>query len=89
MRELVKDLHAYTGWRIAFVYAVDMRFTYASTSHFSFGLTDDLRTTGHIQTFFPESDLCGGFVSRNRILVRYLGEQGDTPFKSFCHVSRL
>ena len=59
MRELVKDLHAYTGWRIALCLRRGHAGLPMPVPRISlFGLTDDLREQlNHIQTLFPKSDL--------------------------------
>ena len=86
MRELVKDLHEYTGWRIALCLrrghaGLPMPVPLMSI----FGSTSDLKEQlASIQNLFPQSDLYAvGSSAGTGLLVRYLGEQGlDTPFKA-------
>lgn len=86
MRELVKDLNEYTGWRIALCLrrghaGLPMPIPKMSI----FGSTEDLKEQlEFIQTQFPQSDLYAvGSSAGTGLLVRYLGEQGiDTPFKA-------
>ncbi|MGE8540437.1 MAG: YheT family hydrolase [Acinetobacter sp.] len=86
MRELVRDLHLYTGWRIALC----LRRGHAGLpmpvpKMNLFGSTDDLREQlAWIQEKFPNSDLYGmGSSAGTGLLVRYLGEQAkDTPLKA-------
>ena len=86
MRELVKDLHAYTGWRIALCLRRGHAGLPMPVPQISlFGSTHDLKEQlGHIQNLFPDSDLYAvGSSAGTGLLVRYLGEQGeDTPFKA-------
>lgn len=86
MRELVKDLHQYTGWRIALCLRRGHAGLPMPVPQISlFGSTSDLKEQlTHIQNLFPESDLYAvGSSAGTGLLVRYLGEQGtDTPFKA-------
>ena len=86
MRELVKDLHEYTGWRIALCLRRGHAGLPMPVPQISlFGSTHDLKEQlGHIQNLFPDSDLYAvGSSAGTGLLVRYLGEQGeDTPFKA-------
>lgn len=86
MRELVKDLNAYTGWRIALC----LRRGHAQLpmpvpKMNLFGSVEDLKEQiAFIQQSFPQSSLYGvGSSAGTGLLVRYLGEQGeDTPLKA-------
>lgn len=86
MRELVRDLHRYTGWRIALC----LRRGHAGLpmpvpKMNLFGSTQDLREQLlYIQDQFPTSDLYAvGSSAGTGLLVRYLGEEGEmTPFKA-------
>lgn len=86
MRELVKDLHAYTGWRVALC----LRRGHAQLpmpvpKMNLFGSVEDLKEQiDFIQQQFPQSELYGvGSSAGTGLLVRYLGEQGeDTPLKA-------
>jgi len=86
MRELVRDIHQYTGWRIALCLrrghaGLPMPVPLMSI----FGSTSDLKEQlASIQNTFPQSDLYAvGSSAGTGLLVRYLGEQGlDTPFKA-------
>jgi predicted alpha/beta-fold hydrolase len=86
MRELVRDLHQYTGWRIALCLRrghADLPLPVPKMS--LFGFTADLREqVAYIQQQFPASPLYAvGSSAGTGLLVRYLGEQGkDTPFKA-------
>lgn len=86
MRELVRDLHQYTGWRIALCLRrghADLPLPVPKMS--LFGFTSDLREqVAYIQQQFPDSPLYAvGSSAGTGLLVRYLGEQGlDTPFKA-------
>ena len=86
MRELVKDLHEYTGWRIALCLRRGHAGLPMPVPQISlFGSTSDLKEQlEYIQTIFPKSDLYAvGSSAGTGLLVRYLGEQGiDTPFKA-------
>ena len=86
MRELVKDLHAYTGWRIALCLRRGHAGLPMPVAKINlFGATDDLREQiAHIQKQFSQSDLYGvGSSAGTGLLVRYLGEEGDqTPLKA-------
>ncbi|MDR7015446.1 alpha/beta fold hydrolase [Acinetobacter sp. 3657] len=86
MRELVKDLHQYTGWRIALCLRRGHAGLPMPVPQISlFGSTRDLKEQlDHIQQLFPSSDLYAvGSSAGTGLLVRYLGEQGeDTPFKA-------
>lgn len=86
MRELVKDLHEYTGWRIALCLRRGHAGLPMSVPQMSiFGSTSDLKEQlNFIQQKFPQSDLYAvGSSAGTGLLVRYLGEQGlDTPFKA-------
>ncbi len=86
MRELVKDLHEYTGWRIALCLRRGHAGLPMPVPQMSiFGSTSDLREQiRFIQSAFPQSDLYAvGSSAGTGLLVRYLGEEGDkTPFKA-------
>ena len=86
MRELVKDLNEYTGWRIALCLRRGHAGLPMPVPKMSiFGSTDDLKEQlEFIQMQFPQSDLYAvGSSAGTGLLVRYLGEQGiDTPFKA-------
>lgn len=86
MRELVRDLHHLTGWRIALCLRrghANLPLTVPQIN--LFGSTEDLREQlVHIQQQYPTSDLYAvGSSAGTGLLVRYLGECGlDTPFKA-------
>ena len=86
MRELVRDLHQHTGWRIALCLRrghADLPLPVPKMS--LFGPTSDLQEqVAYIQQQFPDSCLYAvGSSAGTGLLVRYLGEQGlDTPFKA-------
>lgn len=86
MRELVRDLHDYTGWRIALCLRrghADLPLTVPQMN--LFGSTADLKEQiSYIQHKFPKSNLYGvGSSAGTGLLVRYLGEEGDkTPLKA-------
>jgi len=86
MRELVKDLHEYTGWRIALCLRRGHAGLPMPVPQMSlFGSTADLKEQiDYIQKHFPLSDLYAvGSSAGTGLLVRYLGDQGlDTPFKA-------
>lgn len=86
MRELVKDLHEYTGWRIALcIRRGHAKLPMPVPKMNLFGSTDDLREQiQFIQQQFPQSDLYAvGSSAGTGLLVRYLGEEGDqTPLKA-------
>lgn len=86
MRELVKDLHEYTGWRIALcIRRGHAKLPMPVPKMNLFGSTEDLKEQiQFIQTEFPQSDLYGAGTSAGTgLLVRYLGEEGDqTPLKA-------
>lgn len=86
MRELVKDLHEYTGWRIALCLRRGHAGLPMPVPQMSiFGSTSDLKEQlTHIQQVFPQSKLYAvGSSAGTGLLVRYLGEQGlDTPFEA-------
>ncbi|MCU4588246.1 alpha/beta hydrolase [Acinetobacter ursingii] len=86
MRELVKDLHEYTGWRIALCLRRGHAGLAMPVPQISlFGSTPDLKEQLlHIQRLFPDSNLYAvGSSAGTGLLVRYLGEQGlNTPFKA-------
>lgn len=86
MRELVKDLHEYTGWRIALCLRRGHAGLPMPVPQMSiFGSTSDLKEQlVFIQEQFPQSELYAvGSSAGTGLLVRYLGEQGeDTPFKA-------
>ncbi|MFB5708629.1 YheT family hydrolase [Acinetobacter radioresistens] len=91
MSELVRDLHHYTGWRIALcLRRGHAKLPMTVPKICLFGSTDDLREQLiHIQSKFPDSVLYGvGSSAGTGLLVRYLGEEGHhTPFKAafaFC-----
>ncbi|ENV32764.1 YheT family hydrolase [Acinetobacter gerneri] len=86
MREIVRDLHAYTGWRIALCVRRGHAGLPMPVPQMSiFGSVADLREQiNFIQTQFPLSSLYAvGSSAGTGLLVRYLGEQGEnTPFKA-------
>lgn len=86
MRELVRDLHQYTGWRIALCLRRGHAGLPMPVPKINlFGSTDDLREQlAYIQDKYPASPLYGmGSSAGTGLLVRYLGEQGgNTPFKA-------
>ena len=86
MRELVKDLHQATGWRIALCLRRGHAGLPLSIPKINlFGSTQDLREQiEFIQDQFPQSDLYAvGSSAGTGLLVRYLGEEEDrTPIKS-------
>ena len=86
MREVVRDLNRYTGWRIALCLRrghADLPMPVPKMN--LFGSTDDLREQiAFIQSTFPSSTLYAvGSSAGTGLLVRYLGEEGSqTPFKA-------
>ena len=86
MGEMVKDLHEYTGWRIALcIRRGHAKLPMPVPKINLFGSTEDLKEQiQFIQTEFPQSDLYGvGTSAGTGLLVRYLGEEGDqTPLKA-------
>ncbi|ANF81877.1 alpha/beta hydrolase [Acinetobacter sp. NCu2D-2] len=86
MRELVRDLNRYTGWRIALCLRrghADLPMPVPKIN--LFGSTQDLREQLlYIQDKFPQSDLYAvGSSAGTGLLVRYLGEEGEqTPLKA-------
>ena len=86
MRELVQDLHHYTGWRIALCLRRGHgRLPLTVPKINILGSTDDLREQiQHVQQQYPQSDLYAvGSSAGTGLLVRYLGEAGkNTPFKA-------
>ena len=86
MRELVKDLAKYTGWRIALCVRrghADLPMPVPKMN--LFGSTEDLREQlVYIQKKLPQSELYGvGSSAGTGLLVRYLGEEGEaTPLKA-------
>lgn len=86
MGELVRDLHLYTGWRVALCLRrghADLPMPVPKIN--LFGSTRDLREQlSYIQNKFPQSDLYGvGSSAGTGLLVRYLGEEGEkTPLKA-------
>mgnify|MGYP003599953997 FL=1 len=86
MRELVKDLNKYTGWRIALcIRRGHAKLPMPVPKINLFGSTADLKEQiEFIQTTFPKSDLYGvGSSAGTGLLVRYLGEEGEqTPLKA-------
>lgn len=86
MRELVRDLHQYTGWRIALCLrrghaAMEMPVPKMNL----FGCPQDLKEQlAYIQQQYPDSTLyAAGSSAGTGLLVRYLGDVGlDTPFKA-------
>ena len=86
MRELVQDLHQYTGWRIALCLRRGHAGLPMPVAKINlFGFTADLREQlDYIQEKYPVSPLYGmGSSAGTGLLVRYLGEQGiDTPLKA-------
>ena len=86
MRELVKDLNQYTGWRVALcIRRGHAKLPMPVPKINLFGSTDDLREQiAFIQKAFPKSGLYGvGSSAGTGLLVRYLGEEGkNTPLKA-------
>ena len=86
MREVVQDLHYYTGWRIALCLRRGHANLPLPVPKISLlGCTQDLRAQiQHIQHCCPDSDLYAvGSSAGTGLLVRYLGEEGSaTPFKA-------
>ena len=86
MRELVKDLHQYTGWRIALCLRRGHAGLPLSVPKINlFGDTQDLREQiQYIQQHFPQSTLYAvGSSAGTGLLVRYLGEEGkQTPIQA-------
>lgn len=86
MRELIRDLHKYTGWRIALCLRRGHADLPLSVPQMNlFGSTADLKEQIlHIQKKYPQSNLYGvGSSAGTGLLIRYLGEVGDqTPFKA-------
>lgn len=86
MCELVRDLHHYTGWRIALCLRRGHADLPMPVPKFNlFGSTDDLREQlTYIQNRFPDSKLYAvGSSAGTGLLVRYLGEEGEsTPFQA-------
>lgn len=86
MRELVQDLHHYTGWRIALCLRRGHGKLPLTVPKINIlGSTDDLREQiQYIQQHYPQSDLYAvGSSAGTGLLVRYLGEAGkNTPFKA-------
>lgn len=86
MREVVKDLHDHTGWRIALCLRRGHAQLPMPVPKINlFGSVEDLREQiQFIQNQFPDSDLYGvGSSAGTGLLVRYLGEEGDqTPLKA-------
>lgn len=86
MRELVRDLHQYTGWRIALCLRRGHAALPLPVAQMNlFGSTSDLKEQiSYIQKKFPQSNLYGvGSSAGTGLLVRYLGEVGDqTPFRA-------
>ncbi|MBD8008658.1 MULTISPECIES: YheT family hydrolase [Acinetobacter] len=86
MRELVRDLHKYTGWRVALCLRRGHAHLPMPVPKMNlFGSTQDLREQLlYIQDKFPQSDLYGvGSSAGTGLLVRYLGEEGEqTPLKA-------
>ncbi len=86
MRELVRDLHAYTGWRIALCLRRGHAGLPMPVPKINlFGSTDDLREQlALIQQRYPDSDLYAvGSSAGTGLLVRYLGEEAqNAPFKA-------
>lgn len=86
MQELVRDLYAHTGWRIALCIRrghANLPMPVAKMN--LFGSTDDLREQiDFIQKKFPLTELYGvGSSAGTGLLVRYLGEEGEnTPLKA-------
>jgi predicted alpha/beta-fold hydrolase len=80
MRELVKDLHRYTGWRVALCVRRGHGNLPMPVGKFClFGSPEDLcEQIAHIQTSYPQSTLYGvGSSAGTSLLVRYLGEEGE------------
>ena len=86
MSELVRDLHHYTGWRVALCLRRGHADLPMPVPKFNlFGSTDDLREQlTYIQNSFVASALYAvGSSAGTGLLVRYLGEEGEnTPFKA-------
>nr|WP_228703840.1 alpha/beta fold hydrolase [Acinetobacter larvae] len=86
MRELARDLHQYTGWRIALCLRRGHAGLPMPVAKINlFGSTADLREQlAYIQKRYPESDLYAmGSSAGTGLLVRYLGEEAEkTPLKA-------
>lgn len=86
MSELVQDLHACTGWRIALCLRRGHGGLPLHTPRLNIlGCTDDLREQLQaIRARFPASPLYAvGSSAGSGVLVRYLGEEGDAaPFRA-------
>ncbi|RKG33981.1 YheT family hydrolase [Acinetobacter tianfuensis] len=86
MRELVRDLHQYTGWRIALCLRRGHAKLPMPVAQMNlFGSVADLREQlAYVQEKLPQSELYAvGSSAGTGLLVRYLGEAGsDTPFKA-------
>lgn len=86
MRELVHDLHHYTGWRIALCLRRGHGKLPLTVPKINIlGSSDDLaEQIEHIQRLYPRSDLYAvGSSAGTGLLVRYLGEVGkNAPFKA-------
>lgn len=86
MRELVRDLHQLTQWRIALCLRRGHGNLPMPVPQINiFGSTHDLREQiAFIQQQFPHSELYGvGSSAGSGLLVRYLGEEGEqTPIKA-------
>ncbi|MEQ3777860.1 YheT family hydrolase [Alcanivorax sp. IL3] len=85
MRELVRDLHQQTGWRVVVCTRRghgDLPLTAPRIN--TMGDTDDLREQiAVIQQRYPQSPLYAvGISAGSGLLVRYLGEEGESaPFR--------
>ena len=82
MRELVHDLHHYTGWRIALCLRrghANLPLTVPKIN--LLGSTDDLREQiAYIQKHYPDSDLYAvGSSAGTGLLVRYLAKKATRP----------
>ena len=86
MRELVRDLRQYTGWRVALCLRRGHAKLPMPVPKMSlFGSVEDLKAQiAYIQTQYPTSDLYAvGSSAGTGLLVRYLGEVAeDTPIKA-------
>ena len=83
MRELVRDLHQHTGWRVALcVRRGHAELEFPVPQFNLFGSVSDLKQQlDYIQSHFPQSDLYGvGSSAGSGLLVRYLGEEAEKAY---------
>ena len=86
MREIVRDLNAYTGWRVALCVRRGHDCLPLTVPKINlFGSPQDLKEQiTYIQEKFPKSDLYAvGSSAGTGLLIRYLGEEAEkTPIKA-------